>query len=748
MLYTGLQSAVGQVSGVKWPLDGTIDLSSGYGDYRENRFHAGIDLRTGGRIGMRVLAPVDGYISRIKTSYFGYGRGLYFVGADGYTYVFGHLSLYAPAIESLLHTAQIKAERYYQDINFPKDSIPVKQGELLAFSGETGAGAPHLHFEKRTPDNVPLNPLMHGFELSDKTAPVITEVGFQLVDTSSLLENGRREIFLPVKSQAGSYRLDTVLYLNSPFGLLAECYDMMSPKGMKQAVAKLSVFINDSLYFQTVFDSLNYEQADAAKLVYDYFKASEGEKRVRRLYQKQGALYSGNSSPRIGKGVFGLENETPGLKRAVVIAEDAFGNSAKLSFTFVWGPPHALFSLDSTQFTELRTTKFFFHPTVPEEQLPVDSVAVLLSRGDQWGKPPEVTIQKGDSGKFVAVSTADRTANAVLRLEAFAFGATISDTIFNGLKSTHNGKLSMTYEFVDGGLLIAINSRTKGGSLPRIELYNQSSLLGVVYPHFFSIDKQIAFIPARAEFSPITRIGLSHSRDTLEKPVMIDSFNIHAVGISAEQSLAVDDHLTIRVKQESFYSPQFIAVKKMPFIAKGFRGIVSDHYMILPETMLTRSPFEITYRLTPGQAYNPFTGICWLDKANDAWVWLGGNAKDNIITATSYGGGSFAAVIDKEPAVISVMGVKDTAVYTDPRPKISFRIHDDLSGVEDDRSFNVRVNNKWIPVEYDAEKKTGVLLMTDPLPLGEQNLAIIITDKAGHVAERYMRFSIKKLSGN
>lgn len=748
LLYPSFKTVFGQDTASQWPLNGSIDLSSGFGDYRENRFHAGIDLRTGGRIGMRVIAPVDGYVSRIKTSYFGYGRGLYFTGVDGYTYVFGHLSLYAPEIESMVHSAQIKAERYYLDISLPKDSIPVKKGELLAFSGETGAGAPHLHFEKRTPNNIPLNPLAHGFQLDDKTPPVITEIGFQLVDTFSLLQNGRRELFLPVSGKSGVYKLDTVLYLNAPFGFLAECYDMMNPQGMKQAVYKLSVFVDDSLYFQTLFDSLSYDQVDAAKLVYDYYKASEGEKRVRRLYSKSGAEFAGNSSIRAGKGVYGLENEPPGTKRALIVAEDAFGNRTTLSFSFVWGPQHALFALDSTQITRPNTTTFFFHPTIPLEQIAVDSVVVLLSRGEQWGKPSEVTIQKQDSGKFIAISNSANTATAVLRLQAYtSSGAIVPDTIFNGLTNNNTTKLSMTYEFVDGGLLVAINSQSKLGSRPRIALYNETAKLGTVYPHFFSVYKQIGFIPAQAAFSHITRIGISLSRDSASAPLIIDSLNIIAVGVATEQSFSVDNRLSVRVKQENLYSPQFITLKKSTIRVKGIRGIVSDHYMILPETILTRSPFEMTYRLDAGQAFNPYAGFCWLDKEKDAWVWLGGNANKDVITATSYGGGSFATVIDKEPPTITIFGVRDTMTYTDRRPRISFRIADDLSGIEDDRNFNVKVNNKWVPVEYDAEKKTGTLLMTDPFPIGDQHLAVIVTDRSGHMAERYMRFRIRENPG-
>jgi hypothetical protein len=375
-------------------------------------------------------------------------------------------------------------------------------------------------------------------------------------------------------------------------------------------------------------------------------------------------------------------------------------------------------------------------------------VIVLLSRADQWGRPPEVTVQKGEAGTLIATSAAEKTADAVLRLEAYAsVGAIVSDTIFNGLNDNFGNKLSMTYEFVDGGLLIAVNSRTKKGSRPQIKLYNQRELLGTYYPHFFSIDKQIAFVPAKAVFSHITRIGLSLCRDTLPARIYIDSFNIMVIGATAEQSFSVDDHLSIKVKKENLYSPQFIELKKSPFRSKGLQGIISDHYMILPETILTRSPFELSYRLNPGQAFNPYSGICWLDKEKNSWVWLEGNPKNDLITATSYGGGSFATVFDQTPPTITVMGVKDTAVYVDRNPKISFRISDELSGIEDDRNFNVRVNNKWVPVEYDAEKRIGTLLLTDPLPIGDQHLAIIVTDRSGQKTERYMRFKIKGISG-
>ena len=181
-------------------MKGDIDLSSGYGDYRSGgRFHVGLDLRTGGQIGAKVYSPVDGHVWRVRMSYRGYGKGLYLKGDDGPIYVFGHLSGFNETIQRAVTDEQFRQKRYFVDLQFPADSIPVKAGQLIAYSGQTGAGGPHLHFEKRTGDNIPLNPFNHGFRLGDRTPPTFKRVGIHLLDDRSLFSGGLREIFLPVK---------------------------------------------------------------------------------------------------------------------------------------------------------------------------------------------------------------------------------------------------------------------------------------------------------------------------------------------------------------------------------------------------------------------------------------------------------------------------------------------------------------------------------------------------------------------
>ena len=60
----------------KLPLDIPIILSGSFGELRSNHFHTGLDIKTQGVVGKRILAPADGYISRIKVSPWGYGNAL------------------------------------------------------------------------------------------------------------------------------------------------------------------------------------------------------------------------------------------------------------------------------------------------------------------------------------------------------------------------------------------------------------------------------------------------------------------------------------------------------------------------------------------------------------------------------------------------------------------------------------------------------------------------------------------------
>ena len=132
------------------PLKGDLGLSATFAESRIGHFHAGIDIRTGGAVGLPVLAVADGYVSRVSVSPWGGGKILYIKHPNGYTSVYMHLNDYAGPIGRWVKEQQYKAQSYSIVEDVPEGLLPVRKGQTVAFSGNSGGSAgPHLHFELR-----------------------------------------------------------------------------------------------------------------------------------------------------------------------------------------------------------------------------------------------------------------------------------------------------------------------------------------------------------------------------------------------------------------------------------------------------------------------------------------------------------------------------------------------------------------------------------------------------------------------
>ncbi len=244
------------------PLDIPITLAGTFGEIRTDHYHTGIDMRTESREGLPVHAAADGFVSRIVVSPYGYGNALYITHPNGYITLYGHLSHFNSAITSFVKDKQYAEEKYNQDISLPAGKFNFSQGDIIAFSGSTGAvEGPHLHFEIRNAENSdPINPLLAGYTSVDIMPPVIKSIAIYPLDDSSSV-NGRHEPFYSkAEKENKRYTLsqNSNISASGSIGVAIDCYDIPdSFANHNGPYCKLLIDNSDTIYY-TRMDELSF----------------------------------------------------------------------------------------------------------------------------------------------------------------------------------------------------------------------------------------------------------------------------------------------------------------------------------------------------------------------------------------------------------------------------------------------------------------------------------------------------------
>jgi hypothetical protein len=192
------------------PLDIPLFLSGNFGELRNDHFHSGLDFKTQGGTGFPVKSVKGGFISRISVSPYGFGRAVYIDHPDGTTSVYGHLERFNQKIESAVADSQYVKESFAVNLFFSALEFPVKQGEVVAYSGNSGSsGGPHLHFELRnTKSEKTFDPLPYlKNKLKDSRPPEIRSLIFVPQPGKGSVNGGvNKQVIDIVKDKNGKYR--------------------------------------------------------------------------------------------------------------------------------------------------------------------------------------------------------------------------------------------------------------------------------------------------------------------------------------------------------------------------------------------------------------------------------------------------------------------------------------------------------------------------------------------------------------
>src|SRR3989442_1107720 len=262
------------VASLRWPLQISGEIQSSFGEYRYDHLHAGIDISTAGGTGYKVLAAAAGEVFRLKVEWRGYGRALYLRHPGGRVTVYGHLERYEDRIlglERLGARRQAAAgTRYPGDIYLDRP-IRVARGQIIAYSGESGVGLPHLHFEVRDAGDAPLDPFEAGLPRpADRRPPVLESLTVTAASASTFIDGDAREAVYPIGRAAGGLSTTTrPVKVNGPFLAALSAFDPAGDTG-RAGIASIEVKVDGELRYRLSLRSFRFDQYPQSGLVFDH----------------------------------------------------------------------------------------------------------------------------------------------------------------------------------------------------------------------------------------------------------------------------------------------------------------------------------------------------------------------------------------------------------------------------------------------------------------------------------------------
>jgi len=286
----------------EWPLKVNRVLTGSFAEFRADHFHAGLDLSTGGRTGLPIAAPADGYVWRIRVSPFGYGRSIYLKLHDGRFVVYAHLQGFCEPATDRVKAMQRKMESYEVDIYLRPKDIPIKRGQIVGFSGRSASKAPHLHFEMRDAASRPINPLALGFAVKDRTPPTLRSVAVVPLDDSSRVNGSPLPVTrqLTLSDTKDRYRAGDPFRVSGRFGVAVEVEDRAENDNYRLGVLGARAEIDGKPLFEPRFDRYSYDRTRLLNLAYDYFLLLNTGKRFLRLFRVPGNSLESYASARSG----------------------------------------------------------------------------------------------------------------------------------------------------------------------------------------------------------------------------------------------------------------------------------------------------------------------------------------------------------------------------------------------------------------------------------------------------------------
>ena len=730
---------------MSWPLSSGRALSSTFGESRSTAFHAGIDLKTWGKTGYEVRAVGSGYAWRLRTSPWGYGRAVYQRLVDGRIVVYAHLAGFAPRLARLVKRAQLESRQYSVDLRLREDEIPIRRGELIAWSGESGAGPPHLHLELRDPNNVPFNPLVDEFEVEDTIAPTIQRLAVVPVGIESTVNGGHEPVSSGLRrnSSSGDFESAEILSANGRVGVSVLVYDRADAAPNKLAPYRQSLSVNGRFVFASTYNRVAYGEAHQIYLDRLLLEFPEGKGRFFNLFRVPGNRLSFYTHADGEDGLLdcgmgsGSSFLAKGIHQLVIESEDAAGNRSRARVQLRVNAPPAILLADAVESAGGRSLETRVDDA---DDFRLEADLACSEDGEQWSTVERRRVAVGKSqwalpcpAGLWRLRARDGSGAESVRIGALPAGGTILAPRIQIVSRAYPGFVELT-----------IHSDQVLALAPLIEVRNGDRSYQLI-PRQMASRQYRAEVPLQlggAEWITVEVVARGRNGGLGSDKLVL---NQRCVLPERRRRLDFDGGRAVLVFPEnSVYEP--LCPQGLPF-----QPVEPDHlngtgvgYDFGPHRTAFNRRLTIQLRYPERVQYPQKLGIYRYD-GRGRWSFVGNeiDLQRRVVGASVRSLSRYALLADEEPPVIKRLDPASGASIADRKPLLRAWIEDRGSGIRREEDIAMELDGRRLISEYDPDARNVKYQVEKNLAPGVHRLAVRVRDASGNQASAYADFTVK-----
>ncbi len=717
-----------------WPVKAKKEITAVFGEERPGRYHTGVDVRTFGEIGYHLVAIDDGYISRIRTSSKGYGKTIYLQLHDGNTAVYAHLDHFTPKVDNLVNALHENYGRYTIDHKIDPEDYPVKKGDLIGYSGDTGGvSGPHLHFEIRDGYGQPVNPFEYSLDLPDELPPEAESIAVIPLDKNAIIDGfSKQKIFPLQKINDNEYVLADTIYASGNIGIAIKTLDKISGQHFNFGIYSINLLLDAQFIYSMQYNKIDWGNASKIYTERSYSLAREGYGKYYHIFSH----HDNQSLPFINsKSRSGFIFDQKVVHDAIIDIHDFAGNKIEIRAYFV---SDTLPKFEySTTFLDNKCTITFNHEEKvrPYFYLTEPISTDMLIPTEYYDMGNNTYLVENINPPFNVLQISAKNNSGVSSLANFHM---------KPRQDFENIEGEFKLKHYEQGIIISFKENIFSGLNAFLSMKKE----GYLYSHKLKRDSKLTL--SSGLFAPSDLENVTELKIYYESSTPYEIFNMKLSGEiiypdSSFQIELLDGEIVLTGEENTFYDTTFIWGRTVNTSQPKEGQIIAGPYYLQPYLIPFNNEMLLKIAIDPIYSMRNL-GIYYYNQKNFEWNYLPSQlSSDSLYMNTSILSGEIFAVIEENnaPKLSEFIPDLNGTYYSSDLEHISFQVIDTFSGLEGETDVIVKLDDNPVVFEYNSYQNKVRYPLKYNLKKGTHTLYVQASDKVGNRSIVKGKFFIK-----